>query len=596
MKRLPSAPEEAAAGRVFDAALARRLLAYVRPHWRMVAASLAVVLAVSAPQLLQPYLYKVAIDRHLVPGDLAGLQWIVLAYLLTLVAEFALRFGEVTILETTGQRIIHDVRLQLFRHLQGLSASYYDRNPVGRIVTRVTTDVEALNELFSSGVVSTLSDLVKVAAIVVILWTLDPRLTLAAFAILVPLGIASALFSRALRRVYREVRALVARLNVHLQESLTGVRLLQMFRAEEENRRQFRDLNRTHLGVERRVVRFESLFSALVEMLGTLAVAALLWTGGAGIRLGAVSLGTLVAFLQYVQRFYGPLRDLSGRYAVMQAAMASSERIFAVLDTRPEVAPPPAPRRPPPARGEVEFRDVWFFYPGGEPVLRGLNLRVEAGERVAVVGSTGAGKTTLVKLLARLYDPQRGRIFLDGVDLREMDPREVRRRVGIVLQDGTLFAGTLDWNLRLGSEAFPEARVWQALRTAQAEEWVRGLPRGLEEPVRERGTNFSAGQRQILSLARALLFDPPVLIFDEATAALDPATEARIRASLRGALRGRTALLIAHRLATLDLADRIVVLEGGFIRESGRHEDLMRTGGTYRALYRLDDAAGQPGA
>lgn len=584
-----AAAEEPGAGRPFDPALVRRLLAYVRPHAGIVAGSLGVVLALSVPQLLQPYLYKVAIDRHLVPGILKGLEWVVLAYLLTLAVELVLRYAEVALLETTGQRIIHDLRLDLFRRLQDQSASFYDRNPVGRIVTRVTTDVETLNELFSSGVVSTLADLAKVAAIVAILWALDPRLTLASFAILVPLALASALFSRSLRRVYREVRGLVARLNVHLQESLSGVRLLQMFRAEEESRREFRDTNRSHLAVERRAVVLESAFSALVEMLGTLAVATLLWAGGAATLLGAVSLGTLVAFLQYVQRFYGPLRDLSGRYAVMQAAMAASERIFALADARPEVVPPPQPLRPAATRGEIEFRGVEFAYPGGEPVLRGLDLRVEPGERVAVVGSTGAGKTTLIKLLARLYDPQRGSIRLDGVDLRDMDPREVRRRVGLVLQDGTFFAGTLGWNLRLGEEGIAEGRVWEALRRVHAEAWVRSLPGGLEEPVRERGSNFSAGQRQILALARALLFDPPVLVFDEATSAVDPATEARIRASLRAVLEGRTALLIAHRLATLDLADRVVVLEDGVVSESGGREDLARGGGAYRALYRIGE-------
>ena len=582
-------------GKTFDARLTRRLLTYVLPHWPMVLASLAVVLAASVPQLVQPYLYMLAIDQHLVPGRLDGLGLLVLAYLGTLVAEFFLRFGEVYLLEATGQRIIHDLRLHIFRHLQDQSAAFYDRNPVGRIVTRVTTDVETLNELFSSGVVSVLADLVKVAAVLVILWKLDHRLTLASFSILLPLAALSALFRSTLRRVYREVRALVAGLNVHLQESLVGVRLLQLFRAEEDNRRRFREINRSHLEAEGRSILLESTFSALVELLGTLAVATLLWTGAAGILRGAITFGTLVAFLQYVQRFYGPLRDLSARTAVMQSAMAASERIFELLDTRPEVLTPAAPRRPAAARGALEFRDVWFSYAGGEPVLRGLSLEVEPGERLALVGSTGAGKTTLIKLLARLYDPTRGSIRLDGVDLRDMDPREVRRRVGLILQDGALFADTLDWNLRLGNDTFSEARLWEALRLAQAEDLVRSLPAGLAEPVRERGTNFSTGQRQLLALARALVFDPPVLVLDEATAAIDPATESRIRASLAEVLRGRTALLIAHRLTTLELADRIAVLEGGAIRESGRHEDLLRASGAYRALYRLNDSPGLAG-
>jgi ATP-binding cassette subfamily B protein len=587
-----AASDEVVGPRAIDLRLMIRLLGYARPHWRRVAGSLAIVLAASAPSLIQPYLFKLAVDDHLVPRLLDGLGILVLAYLGTLVLESALRFSEVYVLEATGQRIIHDLRLRIFRHLQDQSASFYDRNPVGRLVTRVTTDVEALNEMFSSGVVSILADLAKVSAIVIILWRLDVRLTLASFAILVPLGVASAFFSRALRRTYRRARALLSRLSTHLQESLVGIRLLQIFRAEEETRRAFRDLSQDHLRNERGVVLLESLFSALVELLGTLAVALLLWAGGAGITRGAVTLGTLVAFLQYVQRFYGPLRDLSGRYAVMQAAMAASERIFALLDAHPEITAPAVRRAPAATRGRIEVDKVWFSYPDGPPVLKGLDLTVEPGERIALAGATGAGKSTLVKLLARLYDPQKGSIRIDGVDLRDMDPREVRRRVGLILQDGALFAGTLEWNLTLGEERFSEERLWEALRLARIDSLVRSLRGGLREPVRERGGNFSAGERQLIALARALLFDPPVLVFDEATAAVDPATEAQVRASLRENLNGRTALLIAHRFATLDLAERVVVLEGGVVRESGRTQELLSQGESFRALYRLSEAGG----
>ncbi len=583
--------EEEVLGKAYDARLMKRIYAYVLPHKKLVALSILFLVLVSAAQLGQPYLIKRAIDGPIASGDPAGLIGIVLAFALLLIVEFATRFGQMYFLEKTGQNVVHDLRRQVYEHLQSLSSSFFDRNPVGRLVTRTTTDVETLAEIFSSGVVTLLGDGLKVIGIVVILFWMDARLALLTLAVLPLLGLAAFFFGLRIRGAFREVRTRIARINAYLHETLTGMAVVQMFQRERANAVEFEKINRSHRDAELISVRFDSIFSAVIELVGTLSVAAVVWYGGGRVLLGAATFGTLVAFLEYVQKFFGPVRELGSYYSVMQAAMASSERIFALLDTRPQITSPaepaalPAPHEGP--VGGIVFDDVRFAYTGGKEVLNGLSFTIRPGERVAIVGSTGAGKTTIVRLLIRLYEIDRGAIRIDGTDIRDLDLRVLRRRVGVVLQDHFFFSGTVASNIGLEDPGISRARIEKAARAVQAHGFISELERGYEDHVRERGANFSQGQRQLLSFARALAFDPPILVLDEATASVDSQTEMRLQEALATLIAGRTSLVIAHRLSTIQGSDRILVLHRGIVREQGTHEQLLARDGLYRTLYRL---------
>ena len=586
--------EEPALGKAYDARLVRRLWQFVQPHGGLVALSLVLMLAVSAVQLVQPYLIKLAIDDHISARDLDGLGLLAVLFLAALIGEFSLRFGQLYVLQLTGQNVVFDIRSTLFAHLQGLHSSFFDRNPVGRLMTRLTSDVEALNEAFTSGLVVILADTVKLAGIVVILLWMDWRLALITFAILPPTLLLTWLFRRRMRDAYREVRALIARLNAFLQEQVSGMRIVQLFVRESASLAQFRSINTQHREAQLRGVRYESIFSALAELIGSLTLAAIVWGGGWGVLQGVVTFGTLVAFIEYASRFFGPVQELSQRYTVMQAAMAAAERIFGLLDTEAAIRSPAA-ARPVAGRlvGEIAFERVSFGYKPGEPVLRDVSFRIRPGERVAIVGWTGSGKSTLIRLLVRLYDVWDGRVTVDGVDVREYDLQQLRRRIGVVLQDHFLFAGTVGGNISLGDPAIAAADVERAARAVHADRFIDRLPLGYDEPVRERGSNFSVGQKQLLSFARAIAFDPAVLVLDEATASVDPETERRIQAALNRLLAGRTSITIAHRLATVQGADRILVLHHGELVEHGSHDELVRRdGGIYRTLYSLQATAG----
>jgi len=578
--------------RVLDARLLRRIVRYLRPYRALVAGSFALLLAASGAQLAQPYLIKIAIDDYIREGRLDGLALPAGLFLLALAAEFLLRFALTYTLERTGQNVVLDLRMEVFSHLQRLPAAFVDRHPVGRLMTRVTSDVEALNEAFTSGVVLILADLVKVVGIVVILVWMDWRLALVTFSIVPPMLLLSAYFRVRIRGAYRKVRRMIARLNGFLQEHVSGMRLIQLFSRERRSMREFEEVNREHLEAELSAVRYDSVFSAAVELVGSVVLAAIVWAGGWRILGGGITFGTLVAFIQYAQRFFEPIQELSQRYAVMQAAMAAAERIFGLLDERATIESPVHPR-PMPARlrGEIEFDRVTFGYRPDEPVLREVSFRVRPGERLAVVGWTGAGKSTLIRLLVRLYDVTAGRVLLDGVDVRDYDLAALRRSVGIVLQDTFLFAGTVGGNISLGDSRISEDKIREAARLVHADRFIDRLPGGLAEEVRERGSNFSVGEKQLLAFARALAFDPAVLVLDEATSSVDPATERRIQEALEVLLEGRTAIIIAHRLATIRGADRILVMHHGRLAEQGTHEELMaRPDGIYRSLYSLQMA------
>lgn len=575
-----------------DGAMLRRLWGYVRPHRALVGSSLAVLFTVSAVQLVQPYLVKWAIDGPIREGRLRDLGGVAGLYFVVLLAEFGLRFAQLYLLERTGQNVVLALRMHVFSHLQALSSSFFDRTPVGRLMTRVTSDVESLNEAFTSGLVLILADVVKLAGIVAVLLWMDWRLALVTFAVVPPLLLLTRFFQVRIRKAYQEVRRMVAQLNAFLQENVVGVRLVQWFRRERKNIEEFDELNRTHRDADFASVKYDSMFSAFTELMSSVTLAAILWAGAWRILGDAMTFGTLVAFIQYANRFFQPVQELSQRYAIMQAAMAASERIFDLLDTPPAIVPRDDAVRPAGrVRGEVVFDRVTFGYDPEQPVLHDVSFRIAPGERVAVVGWTGSGKSTIVRLLIRLYDVQQGRILVDGIDVRDWDPAALRRAVGVVLQDPFLFAGSVESNVTLGDPAVTAERAREAAVAVRADRFIETLPGGWNEDIRERGSNLSVGEKQLLSFARALAFDPAILVLDEATSSVDAATESDIRRALERVLRDRTSIVIAHRLATVRDSDRILVLHHGRVREEGPHDRLVRLeGGIYRTLYSLQAA------
>lgn len=579
-------------GRAYDARLMRRIWATARPHRGLMALSLAIFPLAAGLELLQPYLVKLAIDDHILKRDWVGLGRIAALFAVSLAALYGLRVAQAYVTQLTGQRVIHDLRATLFAHLQSLDARFFDGNPVGRLMTRVLNDVEAINELFTSGVVSIFGDVLMLTGVVVIMLGMNWKLALVAFALAPVLAVLGLYFRLRARRSYREVRIRLARLNAYLQESLTGMTVIQLFAREASERETFGRLNEDLRRAQFRSTFYDASFYAMVETMGSAAVALVLWYGGGEILRGALTFGGLVAFLEYLARAFMPLRDLGNKYTVMQAAMVSAERIFGLLDTAPAVANPRSTARlpgPVPAgTPAIEFRDVWFAYDAEQWVLRGCSFRVAQGEQVALVGPTGEGKTTVVRLMMRAYDVTRGQVLVEGRDVREWDLTELRRHVGLVPQETFLWSGTVEANLTLGRDGrVSAAEVAQAVVAANAGRLIETLPGGLAAELRERGVNLSQGQRQLLAIARALIYNPRVLALDEATSSVDPEAEALIRAGMARLTEGRTSVIIAHRLSTIQKADRILVLHRGAVRESGRHGELVARGGLYARLYEL---------
>lgn len=576
--------EEEILGRAYDARLMRRLITYLTPHRAVIAGSATLLVVTSGLEVLRPYLLKVAIDSYIVPAHLEGLWGLALLYLGILALEGGVRYAQLILTHWTGQRVMADVRLEIFRHLKRLPLRYFDRNPAGRIFTRVTSDVENLKELFTSGLVSAFGDLLTAAAIVAAMLYLDLKLSLIAFTILPLLIGAVLLFQKKARGAYRLIRQKVSRLNAFLQESLNGMEVIQAFGREDAMATRFSRVNAEHREATLRALLYYALFYPAVEVIGALGLGLIIWYGGGQVVQQTITLGILVAFLEYLQRFLSPIRDLSEKYYVMQSAMASSERIFDLLDEAPE--PDGNGHRMQSLRGGIEFKDVWFAYRPGENVLKGLSFTVEPGERVALVGATGAGKSTVVNLLTRLYEIERGAILVDGRDIRGLDLTALRRRIGLIPQDPFLFSESVATNLQVGHGVSPE-EVRRSLELAGAAPVIDRLPAGLESRLTERGASLSMGERQLIGLARALVYAPDILILDEATSNVDATTEAEFSRRLRELTAGKTVLTIAHRLQSAAEADRILVLHHGELLEEGTHRELLARQGLYARLWHL---------
>jgi ATP-binding cassette subfamily B protein len=577
-------------GRAYDRRLVRRLWHASRPHRRLIVGTLSLFPVLALTELTQPYLLKIAIDDYMLRGDWGGLTVVAVGYAALLLFLFALRAVESYLMSVTGQRVMHDFRGALFDHLTAMDARFFDRNPVGRLMTRVLNDAEAVSEAFASGLFAVVADAVTLVGVVAVMLWLDWRLALVTFAIVPVIGLVAAHFRARARDAYRVVRRRLAQLSAFLQESLAGMAVIQLFAREDAERHQFRALNREYRRAVFTSTIFEALLYASVEALGSVALALLIWYGGGQIVTGALTFGALVAFMQYTNRFFLPIRDLGAKYAVMQSAMASAERIFGILDLAPAVAPPSRGRIGVPRSGgaAVAFDHVWFAYEGEQWVLSDCSLEVRQGERVALVGATGEGKTTCGRLVNRAYDIQRGRVLVEGIDVREWDLERLRRRVGVVLQETMLFTGTVESNLDLGlGGAVSREELVRAAEAANARPFIDALPRGWQTELSERGANISHGERQLLAIARALVYNPDILVLDEATSSIDPESEALIQTAMSRLLAGRTSITIAHRLSTIQTADRILVLHRGRVHEEGTHAQLLRRGGLYARFHEL---------
>ncbi len=589
--------EEEALGKAYDARLMRRLLEYLRPYRLHVVGAVALLMLASALEVLGPWLTQQVIDRAIPAGDVGLLGMLTALYIGAVVAGSALQYGQVLLTTWLGQSVMYDLRTEIFRHFQRLDLRFYDRNPVGRLMTRITNDVETLNELFTSGIVSVFGDVFTLAFIVAAMLRMEWRLALVSFAVLPLVFVTAFVFRAKIRAAYRDIRVRLARLNAFLHERFTGIRVVQLFNREGADTHRHAELNESYLRAHLRSITYYALFFPVIELFTAVALALILWYGGVQVQQGAVTVGVVVAFLQYARRFFRPIQDLSEKYNLLQGAMASSERVFKLLDREVGISDPGDPLPLPGAvEGEIEFRDVWFAYgkrEDGSPdwVLEDVSFRIAPGEKVAIVGHTGAGKTTIINLLMRFYDVTRGEILLDGLPIHRLRVHDLRSRMGLVLQDVFLFSQDVSYNIRLGASEIDDAALRRAAERVGAASFIERLSSGYAQELGERGATLSVGERQLVSFARALAFDPEILILDEATSSVDSELEAKIEAATDELLAGRTSLTIAHRLSTVQHADRILVLHHGRLREEGTHEELLRREGLYAQLYELQFAA-----
>jgi len=580
-------PEEESLGKAYDARLIKRLSKYIKPYRFYVFISILLLILASMAQLAGPYLTKIAIDNYIKNKDISGLFNIIRLFLAALFAHFVLQYFQIYIMQWVGQKIMYDIRMKIYSHIEHLGLAYFDKNPVGRLVTRATSDVQALNELFTSGVVSIFGDIITLLGILGIMFYLNWKLALVSMIVVPFIFTATIIFRSKVRKSFRAIRSRVARLNAFLQEHITGMWVVQSFAAEKNTYDKFEFINRDLRDHHLRAVFYFATFFPIVEILGSVTLALIIWYGGGQIVSGVLTFGALVAFIQYADRFFYPIRDLSEKYNILQQAMASSERIFMLLDEKPDIIDPDKPKSLKTVKGEIRFSNLWFAYKDDNWVLRDINLKIMPGERIDIVGATGSGKTSLISLLLRFYEYQKGDIYLDDNSIRKFNVKEYRENIALVLQDIFMFSGDIARNVRLGNKNIDDERILQSLKTVGADGFVEKLKSGIGFILTERGGNLSVGQRQLLAFARALAFDPKILILDEATSSVDTETEILIQTALEKLLAGRTSIIIAHRLSTIKNSDRIVVMHKGQIKEVGTHSDLLANKGIYHRLYQL---------
>ncbi len=579
--------EEEVLGKAYDSNLMKRLLGYIKPYRKYVIFAIILNISVAALPALGPLLTKIAIDDYIAKSDYKGLFFISLILFATLILQAAIQFFLTYYTQYLGQKTLFDLRTQLFKHTQKLALKFYDKTPIGRLVTRVTNDVEALGELFSSGIVAVFGDVFIIVWILVFMFFMDMPLSFVTLSVLPVLIYGTFLFRKKVRESYRDVRLHLARLNSYMQEHITGINVVQIFRKEEDELKRFSGINNDYRQANIKSIFYYAVFYPGVELLSSIAIALIIWYGGGEIIQGTLTIGVLFAFIQYTEMFFRPIRDLSEKYNIMQTAMASSERIFKLLDNQTFIKNPDVPESLERIKGEIEFRNVWFAYNEEDYVLKDISFKINPGETVAIVGHTGAGKTSIINILTRFYDINRGTILVDGIDITKTDKKELRKHISVVLQDVFLFSGTIKSNINMANEEIPHEKIIEASKIVGADRFIKSLSDQYDETVKERGATLSVGQKQLISFARALAFDPKILILDEATSSVDTETEILIQKAIENLLVGRTAIVIAHRLSTIQSADKIIVMHKGEIRETGKHQELLAKRGIYYKLYQL---------
>lgn len=587
VRKITAKKEEDTLGKPIDSVIFKRLLSYFKPYKWYIVLAISLTIFTSALAAVRPRLTPIAIDDMIGTKNLQGLQIIVLILFGTIVLQGAIQYGMTYLTSWIGQKIIYDLRKKIYEHTINLNLKFYDKNPIGRLVTRVTSDVEVLYEVFSSGLVTAFGDILTLVWILYFMFTLDYQLTLVTLAVLPFLVYATSVFRKAVRNSYRKIRVLIASINTYIQEHITGISVVQLFGKEKRTVEEFERINREHTDENKKSILYYALFFPVVELLGAAAVGAIIWYGGGQVIQKAITVGVIISFVQYTEMFFRPIRDLAEKYNILQTAMASSERIFDLLDTKNPVLDPEKPVKAGRLKGDIEFKNVWFAYNDEEFVLKNVTFNFKEGEKIAIVGHTGAGKTTIINLINRFYDINKGEIKVDGINIKDLNQKELRENIGIVLQDVFLFSGDIRYNIDLGNKEITEEQIQNAIDNVGLRRFIDEFPDGINHKVNERGTTFSVGQRQLISFARALAYNPRILVLDEATSSVDTETEILIQKAIQKLIEGRTSIIIAHRLSTIQSCDKIIVMHKGEVKEMGNHQELLNKKGLYFKLYQL---------